>query len=169
MKLNKIKKAVIKEKRMTIIEDGDGAQWVGVPAAVYSLDGMPHMHDGQICRVLGISAEEAASFSDIKHYSEFGLLAKYNDADDVPPAVKDMDDAITINDTTLVAVTDENGRTLFFNPGHIAPVAKADVFRLAPDDNLLVYEGLFLTAIICPVQPGEDFTNRMHELYEAMI
>lgn len=168
MNLNKIKKAVIKKRRLIIIEDGDGAQWVGVPEAVYSLDGMPYMNDGQICRVLGISSEEAASFSEINHYSEFGPIAKYNDADDVPPAVKDMGDAITINDTTLVAVTDENGRTLFFNPDYIAPVAKADVFRLAPDDNLLVYEGLFLTAIICPLRPGENLTNRMHELYEAM-
>ena len=168
MKINKIKKPIIKRSRLVIAEDENGAQWVGDACAFYSLDGLPHMNDGQICRVLGITNEEAAALDEIKHYDEAVWLARYTSADAPAETVKDMDDEITINETTYRAVTDVNGRTVFFNPDYIAPVAKADIFTLAPDDNLLAFEGLFLVAIICPVKPGPETANRIFELYSAM-
>lgn len=168
MKINKIKKPIIKRSWLVIAEDENGAQWVGDARALYSLDGLPHMHDGQICRVLGITNEEAAGLEEIKHYDEAAWLARYKDVNVPAETVKDMDDEITINGNTYRAVTDTNGRTVFFNPEYIAPVAKADIFTLAPDDNLLAFEGLFLVAIICPVKPGPETANRIFELYSAM-
>lgn len=168
MKINKIKKAVFKANELTIVEDENGTQWVGTHAALYSMDGLPHMHDGQVCRLLDISAEKAAGLNAIKHYEEYGGLGQYNDVDKPAPAVKDMDDEIVINDVALRAVTDENGRTVFFDPDLIAPVTKADIFKLSTDDKLLAFEGLFLVAIISPLKPGAEMIGRVFELYSAM-
>lgn len=166
MKLRKIKKTVLKQNKLCMVEAGNGAQWVGTDAALYSLDGMPYMQDGQICRLLDISPDKAATLSEIAHYSEYGIAAY--EADDNSLTVKDMDDEITINDCTLAVVTDDNGRTVFFDPDLIAPVKDADLFKLTFDNKLLAFEGLFLVAIIMPMKPGENARNRMLEILAAM-
>lgn len=166
MKIRKIKKAVFKANALVIVDAGNTTQWVGTAAALYSLDGLPQMNESQICRLLDINTDKAATLDSISRYSEYGIGAY--DADDNSPTVKDMDDEFTINDSTFAVVTDENGRTMFFDPDLIAPVQDADLFKLTPDDKLLAFEGLFLVAIICPVKPGKNTENRLREILYAI-
>lgn len=169
MKISKIQKIVKSEKSLVSAIDTEGKQWIGTGSALYCVEGMPQMNTAQIFTFLDIPADQAADFY-IKTIED-GFIMPEELAGAPSDAVIDDEDSMSVKGEELRVLTSENGTTVFVKPRYLAPVENGDAGRcfITKDENyVLVYDGIFLQAIIGRMKVSDYAKTRISEIYSAI-
>lgn len=173
MKLNKIAALCKRSKTIEILDeeqtDGTVVQWAGDGKAMYALQGMPVFTPETLFTALGFEMEEKSCWLlNQKQMTIFDMSPAF---DTDGEASFDQVGRIEYKGMPLTIAYCE-GKTYFFNERYFGPLRLDANFNAhmrktpAGVPYMVTSDGMFTTAIIAPVETGEEFRNWIKGIIE---
>lgn len=169
MILKKIAALCKSSKEVLLLDQEDGTQWVGTGVALYALDEMPTLGERSICTVLDIPPEKAGEMN--VQRKEFPETYSTEETEVGERALQfDMDNFITFEGRTMLPCF-FGEEILFIQPKYLGPLEDSEMLALSVrraangERYIVAHDGLFLTAILMPIEPRKRALDWMERLY----
>lgn len=184
MKISKIAKLVKDAGSVQLIQVDVLTMYIGVGGAIYATEDLPLISGREQARaVLDLtkklmeSIEVVEDTGTINCIGPAGLNMKPDDKETVEWEVKRIPAAAVVDNEIVDILELEDGEILLFDSAYLSPLKeeqKSPYFKFKVRETptkqkyIVVYDGLFIKAVIMPVKVGPKYFEQLDSFIDAM-
>jgi len=184
MKISKIAKLVKDAGCVQLIQVDVLTMFIGVGGAIYATDDLPLISGREQARaVLDLTKKQMESIEVIEDggtincIGPLGLNMKPDDKETVEWEVKRIPAAAVVDNEIVDIMELEDGEILLFDSAYLSPLKeeqKSPYFKFKVRETptkqkyIVVYDGLFIKAVIMPMKVGPKYFEQLDSFVAAM-
>lgn len=174
MKIKKLASLVTRAKQLYLYDMEHGAQWAGVGDAIYLLpQSLPRMNETLLTLIMDIKPEKAAEFH-IEHEAMPANMPTWDESQAELELIYEPFNSVTYDGVEMIPLINPGAGVYFINSKYLSPINDAEqpglYLRKRGGENIIaVKDGLFLTALIKPVQHKPAFFPWLGEIIRGTV